>query len=434
MQEPTKLFNRNYLTLWTGQFISRLGTQAFLIASLFWVKEVTGSAAVMGTVALLAGLPAVFIGPIGGTLADRYSRRKIIVLSDAIRGLLVLSLAAIVYFRPDQTTLALVWLVVVSVFVSLISSIFGPAISAAIPDLVPKDKVAGANSLGQISARVSAIVGAAFGGVLFAALGAVALFFIDSISYLFASGVESTVTIPQTVPDKTGDVKEQLRNFFDEIVEGLRYVWRRPGLRNLVIVSALLGFFAAPIVLLLTFFVEDTLQVGVQWYGYMIAGYAVGSLVGYILAGVIPLPHNVRGVVLVIIILLNGITFGLLGVVESAVGALLILALNGLINGVFVVHLMTILQVTTPSDIRGRVFGLLAAISGSLSPIALGVTGFVVDWLDQDIPLIFIGSGVIMFTLSLLLVLSPSVRALLSYDYSLSEDQGHEQSLIQVDS
>jgi len=428
MQEPTKLFNRNFLTLWTGQFVSRLGTQAFLIASLFWVKEATGSAAIMGTIALIAGLPAVIMGPIGGTLADRYSRRRIIVLSDAIRGLLVLSLAALVYFLPNRTDFALIWLVIVSVLASLISSIFIPAISAAIPDLVPKDKVAGANSLSQMSAQAASIFGAAFGGILFAALGAAVLFFIDGLSYLFASGAESTVQIPQTIPEKSGDLKEQLRTFFNEIIDGLRYVWHRSGLRELVIVSALLNFFVAPIVILLTFFVEDTLQVGIEWYGYMLAGYAVGSLLGFLVAGALPLPHKIRGVVLVMVILLNGITFGLLGLMETAAGALSVLAFNGFINGFFVVHLTTILQVTTPSDIRGRVFGLLAAISGSLGPIALGVSGFVVDWLDQDIPLIFIASGIIMFILSLLLVLSPSVRALLSYDYTPSEEHGLEQS------
>lgn len=428
MQEPTKLFNRNYLTLWISQFVSRLGTQAFLIATLFWVKEATGSAAIMGTIALIAGLPAIIMGPIGGTLADRYSRRRIIVLSDAIRGLLVLSLTALIYFLPGQTTLALVWLVIISVIVSVISSVFGPAISAAIPDLVPKDKVQGANSLGQISAQASGIIGAAFGGVLFAALGAVVLFLIDGISYLFASGAESTVKIPQTIPDKTGDVKEQFRVFFAEIVDGLRYVWHRPGLRELVFVSALLNFFAAPIVLLLTFFVEDTLQIGIEWYGFMLAGYAVGSLIGYLVAGVVSLSPSIRGVVLVIIILLNGVTYALLGMMDSAAAALALLVLTGFIDGFFIVHLVTILQVTTPSGVRGRVFGLLAAISGSLSPIALGVSGFAVDWLDQDISLIFIASGIIMFILSLLLLLSRSVRDLLAYDYASSNEPELEQS------
>lgn len=434
MQEPTKLFNRNFTTLWVSQFVSRLGTQAFLIATLFWVKEATGSAAIMGTIALVAGLPAIIIGPISGTLADRYSRRRIIVFSDAIRGLLVLSLAALVYYLPGETNLALMWLVVVSVLVSLISTVFGPAISAAIPDLVPKEKVPAANSLGQISAQASAIIGAAFGGILFAAVGAVALFFFDGISYLIASGAESTVRIPQTIPDKTGTMKEQLRVFFHEIVDGLRYVWHRAGLRELVIVSSVLNFFAAPIVILLPFFVEDTLQVGVQWFGYLFAGYAGGSLIGYVIAGIVPLSHKVRGILLLIIIALNAITYGLLGVADSAPVALALMVFNGFVNGFFLVHLMTILQVTTPSEIRGRVFGLLAAISGSLSPIAVGISGFVVDWLNKDIPLIFMVSGAVMLVFSLLLILSRPVRELLSYDYTPPAEPELKPTPLQVES
>lgn len=426
MNQPTKLFNRNYLTLWTAQFVSRMGYQAFLIALLFWVKNATGSATLMGTIALVSGLPAVILGPIGGTLADRFSRRKIIILSDVLRGLGVLTLAALVYLLPDATGLILVWLFVVSVASGVIGSIFGPAITAAIPDLVPKDRVPGANSMGQVSAQVSAVLGPALGGVLYSLLGAPLLLLFNAITYLFAAGVETSVHIPQNIPKRDGNLRKQLSQFKDELIEGMRYIWRRPGLRELVVVSAILAFFTAPLAILLTFYVEDTLGVSEAWYGFLLSGYGVGALVGYLGAGVLRVPSRTRGIVTAVFIVAQGLAYGLLGVATSAPAALALMVASGIMDGFVLVHITTIMQVSTPGDIRGRVFGLLAAISGSLSPIALGLAGIVTDLVNQNVGLIFMASGLMMVIVCILLLFDKRVRELLSYNYDVEEVAEYE--------
>ena len=73
-QQQVKLFNRNYFLLWQGQFVSQLGNQVYAVAMLFWITHATNSASVLGLMMMLSSLPAVILGPIGGTLADRQSR------------------------------------------------------------------------------------------------------------------------------------------------------------------------------------------------------------------------------------------------------------------------------------------------------------------------------------------------------------------------
>src|SRR5690606_11449027 len=96
--QPIRLFNRNLLLLGQGQFVSRLGAQIALIGLVLWVKQVSGSPALVGVAQMVAALPAALLGPFGGIGAQRWARRSVILLSDVVRGLVMASLAALIFF------------------------------------------------------------------------------------------------------------------------------------------------------------------------------------------------------------------------------------------------------------------------------------------------------------------------------------------------
>lgn len=417
-EQPTKLFNRNFFLQWQGQTVSRLGSQVFSIAMVFWIKRATGSASIMGLMSLVAGLPAILLMPIGGALADRFRRKSIIILGDFLRGLAVTTLAALIFLRPDQTALILAGLFAVAVFNGLVNAFFSPAIGATIPDLVPRDKVTAANSLGQLSIQASVFVGQGLGGVLFRLLGAPLLFLLNGLSFFYASFSELFVHIPQVVPERKGDWRSQMRVFRDDLAEGMRYVWHRPGLRELVLLSAIISFFTAPLAILLPFYVEDFLRVKPDWYGFILAAFGVGTLLGYLAAGIVrPAPHT-RSRVIVLLTLVAGVTFGLLGVVIRPAAALTFAVLGGFAGGFITVNITTLVQVTTPGEIRGRVVGLLAALSGSLTPLAMGLAGVTADLLGQNIPLIYLASGAIMTVAALVISSGKAYRSILATDFA----------------
>ncbi|HIP71156.1 MAG TPA: MFS transporter [Anaerolineae bacterium] len=393
-KRPSKLFNRNYVLLWQGQTVSRLGNQAFSIALALWIKQATGSATLMGLILMFSALPAVLLGPLAGAVADRYKRRTIIILSDLIGGIAVLILAGVMLTAPEATNLTLAVLFVVSILLAVITTFFHPAIAAAIPDLVPEDRLSSANALGQVSFQLTVFIGQGIGGTLYRILGAPILFLIDGLTYLFSAVSESFITIPQTVPEKIPGWRENLSAFKKDIILGFRYVWRTPGLRELVLVSTLLNFFMTPILILLPFYVEDFLRVKPDWYGFLLASYGLGSMLGFVLAGALPLSGRKRSWLIVLFIIVEPLGYVALGVWLNPWIALGMTLIGGLISGFVMVYVTTILQLTTPGDIRGRVFGLLGTLAGALTPLAMGAAGIIADLTGQNIPLIYIACGV----------------------------------------
>jgi DHA3 family macrolide efflux protein-like MFS transporter len=418
VDRPTKLFNRNFFLLFQGQSVSNLGMQAFTVAMVFWIKHATDSATLMGVILMVSSLPAVLLGPVAGAFADRYSRRAIIVLSDLVRGLAVLALAVFMFIAPGATGAIIPWLFGVSVVSAIISAFFSPAVSAAIPDLVPKEKITAANSLGRISYQIAMFLGQGMGGTLFRVVGAPGLFLLNGITYLFSGISELFIRIPQPIREKTASTREQINIFRRDLVEGFRYVWNQEGLRQTVLLSCLLTFFSTPVLILLPFFVENTLGVTPDWYGFLLASYGLGSMLGFLVAGALGLSSRQRGLWMIAFIIVDAAAYGLLGLAGTPVVAVVIAAVGGLTEAFVMVHITTLVQIATPTLMRGRVFGLLGSLSGSLAPIAMGLSGIIADLLNQNIPLIYLGCGTAMVILSLALIARRSFREFLSQDES----------------
>jgi MFS family permease len=423
---PEKLWNKNFFIQWQGQMISRLGTQAFIIGQLFFIKQETGSATLLGLLAMLSSLPGLIMGPIGGVLADRFSRKLIIILSDFVRGISLLVLCAALLFMEDNTNYVLFVIFLVSILNSIITPVFSSSIQSTIPDLVPQEKVTSANSIAQLSVQLTVFLGQMMGGTLYRIFGPLTLFFVDALSFFYSSTSELFVDIPPVKSKKTIQWKGIFNSFWQDLVEGWKYVVNRPGLKEAILASAMLAFFSTPVIILLPFYVEDFLKVKIDWYGYLLAFTGLGAIFGYILAGTLRLKGMGKSKTLIGFMFVNSIGYGLLGFIRNPYLAVLVAFIAGVATGFITVHITSIIQQSTPTEIRGRVLGLLGAISGSLTPLAMGLSGVIADLLNQNLTLIYVGCGIIMTLLVLVFAFRKDFRVFLGFTPEFNKQAGVE--------
>jgi hypothetical protein len=407
-----RLWNRNFFLLWQGQTVSRLGDQAFAIAMMFWLMQATGSASLMGFLMTASTIPGVLLTPFGGTFADRHSRVRILVACDLLSGIGTLAFAGLMFGTKSQPVL-LAALFALALLGAIVRAFFMPAISAAIPDLVPAESVAAANSANQFTVQTSMLAGQGVGGVLYHLLGAPLLFLADGLSYLFAAVSEAFVHTPPPPPRPPVPPGQVWRVFLGETREGLRYVWGRRGLRDFVLIAALLNFFAMPTLVLFPFYVSGTLHTGAAWYGFLLAAVSAGSIAGYLAAGALKLTGKARGRALVAGLIVGPFLLGILGYVTVKLAALAVIFLSGFAMGLVNIYILTTLQLSTPTELRGRVMGLLATLGGGLVPIGMAIGGVVGDLTGKNIPVIFAVCGALQVTTTLTLATRKECREFL---------------------
>lgn len=213
---------RPFVLLWQGQLVSHLGNQAFLIATSLYLMERTGSAGLVAGAMMAATMPLVVAGPFGGTVADRYSRRSILIWADFLRAAAIGLLGAILLWHPPAMPSPVLPILAVAAFNGFLSALFVPAFQALVPDLVPSDRLPAANSVNQVSAQTSTLVSQALGGVSYVVWGPGPLLLFDALSFAYV-GV-ATWCLPDDRPVLRAGTPAR------HVLE--QYGWRQPSRRG----------------------------------------------------------------------------------------------------------------------------------------------------------------------------------------------------------
>lgn len=410
MEEQTRSIwkNKDFLLLFAGGLVSRIGNGIHHIALVWFILELTGSGTATGTILLLSTLPGVLVSPFGGLIADRFNRKVLIVGNDFLRGLIVLALGYMIY--TGHTSF---WLLgTATVLMAISGAFFNPAIGAVLPNIVTPKNLEKANSLEHISMNFTQIIGAALGGILIGVLGISGAFFFNGISFLISGFSELFINIPPIKNDA-----ETKLTFVDDFKYGLKYLKGRRELLALFITSLFLNFlFSGLFAVALPYVYNQTLEVSGLFFGLAKSIFPAGAILGSVLINyyVIKNYRNFLALNLFFqsfLLLAMGLPISPWALNSFSVTAvylalLVIMVLMGITNALVNVPVMTLFQRMIPDNLRGRLFGLLGTFVQGLMPISMGLVGIL---LDQISPYsLFILAGTISMLISYSIVKIPA--------------------------
>jgi MFS family permease len=264
---------RDYRMLLAGQLLSNIGDWLLLVAAPYFVFELTGSTLATGLTLTAESVPAVLLGPVAGVFADRWDRRRTMIVTDFLRAAAVLSMLA-VHSRDS------VWIVYAALTVeTAFSQFFNPARRALVPNLVGRGtELSAANALSQLIGGVIRLVGGPLGGVLYVLFGFHLVVVIDVASYLLAAVL--TALIRYRAGSGVGGPSPTQARFRTELRAGLGHVGRNPDLRTLSGVAGLFFTGNAMLTALLVPYLGGVLHAGAQSLGVLFGALGVGYVLG----------------------------------------------------------------------------------------------------------------------------------------------------------
>jgi MFS family permease len=344
MALPAVLHNREFNLYWSGVVLSQIGTRGTVAANLYQVYDLTGSVAQTGLVGAAQAVALLILSPLGGALADRYDRRRLLQWAQAVALVVAAGLAVL-----TLTDHARPWHVIAAVLLTTAAATFDqPARQALIPALVPNHQLGQAVALLNPSREVAVLLGPAIAGLLIAAGGPGLMYLLDAVTYAALVVVLAVLRVPTNV--KEGEH----RSVFSSIAEGARYVRHRPLIWKLMSLDLSATVFGAYRVVLPALAL-DVLHVGPQGYGLLGSAPSAGALLAtYTVFQTVDRSQRLGRVLLA-----STALYGL-GAILLAQSPFYVLALlAGLLLGAFDAMATTIrhtaVQIDTPDELRGRV-------------------------------------------------------------------------------
>ncbi|WP_432143540.1 MFS transporter [Streptomyces sp. bgisy084] len=379
---------RNYRLFATGQMVSNTGTWMQRIAQDWLVLSLTGSSTAVGITTALQFLPMLLFGLYGGVIADRFAKRKLLLVTQSAMGVTGLALAALTLSGQVQ-----VWHVYLTAFaLGLVTVLDNPARQAFVSEMVGQDELRNAVSLNSANFQSARLIGPAAAGVLITAFGSGWAFLFNGLSFIAPlTGLLMMRTAELHKVHRVPRSKGQLR-------EGLRYVSGRPDLIWPIVLVGFIGTFGFNFPIWLTAFVHHVYHQGAGTYSLFNGLMAAGSLIGALLAAR-------RASSRLRLVVGAAMLFGALEIAAALAPSFWVFAallvLIGTVGLTINVTANSSIQMATDPAMRGRVMSLFMMVFVGGTPLGAPLVGWITDTFGPRIG--FLAGGVVSLAAAVLI-------------------------------
>ena len=355
---------RDYRRFWFGAFASNTGTWMQNIALSWYVLQLTGSVFWVGAINFANFVPMWF-SPLGGVLADRMDRKKILLATQTAMMLAAVGLAVV----TQVGTTSVVPAFLLTLFTGMAFAVDAPTRNSFFPKLVPAESMVNAIALNSAQFSLARVVGPAVAGAMVATVGVVPVFWINAASFLAVLAALAAIRSRFDAAATAAAPPARLR-------DGLVYAWRHPLIRTMLLSVAILSLFGGPVAALLPVFAQEVFGRGPQAFGFLTAALGIGSVIGAMALSRVGRvrPGMVGGGLVVSGVALIGL--GATTNFAAGLGAMLVFGGSYLFS---ISATNSQIQTSVDDLVRGRVVGLFLLAFGGLFPIGSLVAGTIAD-------------------------------------------------------
>src|ERR1700756_3920138 len=382
---------RDFRLMWFGACTSSIGTWMQIVAQGWLIYRLSHSAFLLALDQFLGGIPIFLFSLIGGVVADRTERRKILLISQYIQmasaGILTV-LAA--------TGVVQVWEILCLSFLSgLAQACGGPAYSALIPTLVDREDMPNAIALNSIQFNLAVTVGPALAGITLARLGEKWCFGLNALSFL-APVISLSIISARYLPEKSSE------SMFNSLKQGIHFIWRQGAMVALIVLAFSMTFLSMPMRTYIPVFVKDIFHRGPETYGNLLSLMGVGSICGSLsVAGLGNISKKGRFALSMLIFLGAGIAGFSLSKFLPVSYAMLILV-GASMMAVFAT-VTSLVQLSVTNEMRGRVMSVYNFAFRGGMPIGNLVSGWLVP--AYTAPVVLGVNGLLLIAVALYFLL-----------------------------
>jgi MFS family permease len=383
------LRNRNFRYLWTGQVVSDFGDSLTNLALLITINQLTGSTAALATMLIVLTIPQVTFGLVAGVYVDRWDRKRIMIVSDLLRGLLVLGFVLV-------RSADMIWLLYVIGFLQAsVGTLFTPAKSALLPNLMEKEALLSANSISQTSRVVFNVLGTTAAGVVIGVFNVTwPAFALDALTFFFSVLMVSRIKTPAFVPDLAAG-KGSLGAVFGQLSDGIRVIAHNRLLGGTLVAAGMTMLGLGMVNVLIVPLILNEMQLPATWFGLVefaqVSAMVLSSALVVAWAARLK-PSTIISVALVLL--------GALIAAIAPAGSIIYLAVILFGVGLFVTPVQaavsTISQTAVEDTMRGRVGAALSTLVSTATLLSMALAGICAQMLGLRNVFILGGAVVVL--------------------------------------